>query len=249
LLTDPLFYLVSIPAVVLYGISKGGFGGGFAMMAVPLMALLMHPLQAAAILLPILVLMDVIVVKTYWGQFDKRTLQLLLPGALVGVVIGYLTAGAMNEHYLRVMVGSISVLFGLQYLLGIGSKAGATHSIPSATFFGTLSGFTSFSIHAGGPPLAMYLIPKGLTPVLFAGTSAVFFFVVNAAKLIPYYQLGQFTTDNLLYSLVLIPFAPVGVAIGHFLVKRSGSSFYYKFISFFLLVVGLKLLWDGVAGL
>jgi uncharacterized membrane protein YfcA len=95
----------------------------------------------------------------------------------------------------------------------------------------------------------MYLMPKQLTPLLFAGTAAMFFAAVNAVKLIPYYLLGQFTADNLLYSLVLVPLAPLGVKLGHFLVKRSTSSFYYTVISFFLVVVGAKLLWEGVTAL
>ena len=92
MLADPWFYLASVPAVLLFGIVKGGFGGAIAIISVPMMALVMPPTQAAAILLPILVLMDVLVVKAYWGVFDRRALYLLLPGAVVGVGLGYLSA-------------------------------------------------------------------------------------------------------------------------------------------------------------
>ena len=119
MLADPWFYLVSVPAVLLFGIVKGGFGGAIAIISVPLMALVMPPTQAAAILLPILVLMDVLVVKAYWGVFDRRALYLLLPGAVVGVGIGYLSAEAMNEHYMRILIGVLSLVFGLQSLLGL----------------------------------------------------------------------------------------------------------------------------------
>lgn len=249
MLTDPAFYLVSIPAVLLYGIAKGGFGGAVAVLSVPLMALVMPPTQAAAILLPILVVMDAVVVKTYWGLFDRRALQLLLPGALVGVVVGYLTADAMNDHYMRVLIGVLSLVFGAQSLFGLQSRASREHRVVSGTSFGVLAGFTSFSIHAGGPPFTMYLLPKQLSPLLFAGTAGIFFAVVNLVKLVPYYTLGQFTSDNLLYSLVLIPLAPLGVKLGHFLVTRSQPGFYYRVISFFLLVVGAKLLWEGLSAL
>jgi uncharacterized membrane protein YfcA len=249
LLTDPWFYLASIPAVLLYGIAKGGFGGSISIISVPLMALMMPPTQAAAILLPILVVMDALVVKTYWGVFDKRALYLLLPGALVGVGIGYLSAEAMNEHYMRILIGVLSLVFGLQSLFGLKSFASAEHHPVSGSLFGALAGFTSFSIHAGGPPFTMYLMPKQLSPLLFAGTAGIFFAVVNAVKLVPYYTLGQFTADNLLYSLVLVPLAPLGVKLGHVLVRSSTQTFYYSVTSFALVLVGAKLLWDGVIAL
>jgi len=249
LLTDPWFYLVSIPAVLLYGISKGGFGGAISIVSVPMMALLMPPTQAAAILLPILVVMDALVVKAYWGVFDRRALYLLLPGALLGIGIGYVSAEAMNEHYMRILIGVLAVVFGVQSLLGLKTFASKEHHPVSGTLFGALAGFTSFSIHAGGPPFTMYLMPKQLSPLLFAGTAGIFFAVVNVVKLVPYYALDQFTADNLLYSLVLVPLAPLGVKLGHFLVRRSTPSFYYSVTSFCLVLIGAKLLWDGVAAL
>ena len=213
------------------------------------MALVMPPTQAAAILLPILVLMDILVVKTYWGLFDRRALILLIPGAIVGVVIGYVTAEVMNEHYMRILIGVLSLVFGVQSLLGLKELTGREHNPVSGSLYGALAGFTSFSIHAGGPPFTMYLMPKGLSPVLFAGTAGIFFAVVNAVKLVPYYALGQFDSNNLLYSLVLVPLAPLGVKIGHYLVRRSTPSFYYAVVSFALVLVGAKLSWDGVAAL
>lgn len=249
MLSDPYFYLVSVPAVLLYGTAKGGFGGAVAVLSVPLMALVMSPTQAAAILLPILVVMDAFVVYTYWGRFDRRALKLLLPGALAGIVIGYLAADVMSDDYMRILIGILSLAFGLQSLLGLSSRTGSDHNPVAAGFFGTVAGFTSFSIHAGGPPFTMYLMPKRLSPLLFAGTAGVFFAVVNAVKLVPYAMLGQFSASNLLYSLVLVPLAPLGVRLGHFLVKRSDPDFYYRVISFFLLVVGAKLLYEGGSGL
>lgn len=249
MLADPWFYLVSVPAVLLFGVVKGGFGGAIAIMAVPLMALVMPPTQAAAILLPILVLMDILVIRAYWGLFDRRALWLLLPGAVVGVGLGYLSAEVMNEHYMRILIGILSLLFGIQSLAGFQAFAGREHHAGSGSFFGALAGFTSFSIHAGGPPFTMYLMPKQLSPVLYAGTAGIFFAVVNAVKLLPYYTLGQFSTDNLTYSLVLAPLAPLGVRIGHYLVRRSTPSFYYTVISACLILVGAKLLWDGVRAL
>jgi len=244
-----VFYAVSIPAVLLYGVAKGGFGGAVAILAVPLMALMMSPAQAAAILLPILVVMDLVVIYSYRGHFDGRALKLLLPGALLGVLLGYALADSMNESYMRLLVGVVALAFGTQALLGWLSRSGREHNPWYAMMFGSLSGFTSFSIHAGGPPLTMYLLPKQLPPMVFAGTAGLFFWVVNLLKLPPYYALGQFTTENLLYSLVLVPFAPIGVLLGRQLVRISNPQVYYRLIAFFLLLVGCKLIFDGYTGL
>ena len=249
MLSDPAFYLVSVPAVLLYGVAKGGFGGAVAVLSVPLMALVMSPTQAAAILLPILVVMDAVVVKTYWGVYDRRALILLLPWAMLGILLGYLTAEVMNDDWMRVVIGLISTVFGVQSLFGWTRASSREHNSAAAGVFGSLAGFTSFSIHAGGPPFAMYLLPKQLSPLVYAGTAGIFFAAVNAVKLVPYYWLGQFSSDNLLYSLILVPLAPLGVKIGHILVQRSDQKLYYAIISFFLIVVGGKLLWEGVTGL
>jgi uncharacterized membrane protein YfcA len=249
LLSDPAFYLVGIPAVLLFGIAKGGFGGAIAMVSVPLMALVMPPTQAAAILLPILVVMDAFVVKSYWGTFDARALKLLLPGALLGVAIGYASVEAMSEHWLRLLVGVLALGFGAYFLLSGAVGAARPHNRVLGGLFGGLAGFTSFHIHAGGPPFTVYLLPRGLSPLVFAGTAGIFFAVVNVVKLLPYYLLGQFSHDNLRYSLVLVPLAPVGVWIGRWLVERTEPRLYYGLISSFLALVGCRLLWQGVAGL
>jgi uncharacterized membrane protein YfcA len=246
MLSDPMFYLTAIPAVMLYGIAKGGFAGPAAVMAVPIMALVMSPTQAAAILLPILLLMDAQVVRTYWGRFDRRALRILLPGAMLGIVLGYLSVGYLNDNHIRVVIGVLATAFGVQNLLGLRALGSSEHNPVTGSLLGTLAGFTSFSIHAGGPPVAMYLLPKGLSPLLFAGTAGLFFAVVNVVKLVPYYGLGQLHMGNLVLSLVLMPLAPLGVFIGHALVQRTDPTVYYRIISFFLVVVGLRLLTEGL---
>jgi len=243
MLSEPSFYLVAIPGVMLYGIAKGGYAGPASVMAVPLMSLVMSPTQAAAILLPILVVMDALAVKTYWKIFDRRALQILLPAALVGTAIGYFSADNFNDDHMRLIVGLIALSFGAQSFLGLAAGVGRQHNPIAGSLLGALAGFTSFSIHAGGPPLHMYLMPKRLDPLLFAGTATIFFAVVNTSKLLPYYSLGELDADNLLLSLVLVPLAPIGVKIGHWAVKNSQPKLYYKIISFFLMVVGIYLLW------
>jgi len=193
--------------------------------------------------------MDAFVIRTYWGVFDKLALRILLPGALIGIALGYASAEVMNEDLMRLLIGVISLAFGLQTLLRFSGSRGRGHNALVGGLFGTVSGFTSFSIHAGGPPFTMYLMPKGLPPLLYAGTAGMFFAVVNLVKLGPYYLLGQLAFDNLLLSLVLVPLAPLGVAAGHWLVKRSNPRTYYGVISFFLVVLGVVLIREGAAAL
>jgi uncharacterized membrane protein YfcA len=249
MLGDPMFYVTGVPAVLLYGIAKGGFGGAIALLSVPLMSLVMPPAQAAAILLPILVVMDALVVRTYWGQFDATALRYLIPGAMLGIVLGYAMADNLSDGVMRILIGSIAVIFGLQQLLRLAAHIGRRHHAGAAGLFGALAGFTSFAIHAGGPPLTMYLLPKRLPPLVFAGTAGLFFAAVNLAKLLPYYWLDQFDGTNLRYSLALVLLAPVGVWIGHQLVRRTDPALYYRLIAAFLVAVGLKLLYDGIGGI
>lgn len=245
MLTDPIFWLCAVPAVLIYGISKGGFGGSIAVLSVLLMTFIMTPTQAAAILLPILCVMDLFVVWTYRGTFDRTALHLLLPGAMVGILAGYLGADRMDDDAMRVMIGVISLVFCLKSWLDWPPGAGREHGVASGALLGTLAGFTSFNIHAGGPPFSMYLLPKKLDPLVFAGTAGIFFAVVNYVKLVPYYYLDQLIMDNLLISLALMPLAPVGVKLGHFMVRRINTQWFYRVCFFFLFVVGLKLLFEG----
>jgi len=247
MLLDPLFYLVTIPAVMLYGNAKGGFAGPVAVLAVPLMSLVMSPTLAAAILLPILVVMDGLVVKTYWGVFDRAALKYLLPPAMLGIGLGYLTAEFMNDNYMRLLIGLISLAFGVQSLLRHDVDSKRPHHVGGAGVFGSIAGFTSFSIHAGGPPFTMYLMPRGLSPLLYAGTAGIFFAVVNVVKLVPYYMLDQLVLDNLLLSLVMLPLAPLGVAIGHRLVLSTEPALYYRIISLCLIVLGSVLVQRGLS--
>lgn len=249
-IADPMFYAAAIPAVLLAGLSKGGFGGSFAMLAVPLMALVISPLQAAGIMLPILVVMDIVGLFAYKGHADKRSLMILLPAAIVGIGIGWATAAFVNEAFVRLLVGCLSLLFVADYLLKRHRPlAPAGHNVPKGTFWGLIAGFTSFVSHTGGPPFQLYMVPLRLAPTLFAGTAVIFFSVVNAVKLVPYFLLGQFDATNLETSLVLLPLAPIATLAGVKLVKVVKQEAFYGIIYTVMVVIGLKLVWDGATAI
>jgi uncharacterized membrane protein YfcA len=246
LVTDPFFYAVAIPAVLMLGVSKSGFGAGFGSLAVPMLALAVTVPQAAAILMPILLLMDLLGMAAFRKDFDMRLVKFLLPFGLIGTVVGMLLFKMLSEHVVSAIVGGFTLLFLAQRLL----FPPKPDSAPPPRWVGALltitSGFTSFIAHAGGPPISAYVIPLRLAPVTFASTLAYFFFVINLSKWIPYAWLGLLDMRNLATSIALLPLAPIGVWIGVRVARRIDPTWFYRILYFGMFLTGTKLLWDGL---
>ena len=227
-------------AVILVGIAKGGFGGTFAMFGVPIISLVMPSLQAAAILLPILIVMDIISVRLWWKQWDMRVLKLMLPPALVGIFLGWLLAGRLNEDTLRLMLGVIAVTFVMKEWFWKPATSRGSYSM-FGRFWAVLSGFTSFIAHAGGPPYQIQVQPMRLSPATYAATSVFFFAAMNFVKLAPYFALGQFDHTNLAISICAFPLAMIATWLGKLLVKGVNAETFYPILNVALLVVGIYL--------
>lgn len=246
IIADPWFYLVTVPAVLLLGISKSGFGAGFGSLAVPIMALAVTVPQAAAILMPVLLLMDVLGMAAFRKDFDLRLLRFLLPFGLIGTVIGAVLFRLLDTTVVAGIVGGFTWLFLAQRMLFPPKSSDP----PPPRWWGAIltatSGFTSFIAHAGGPPIAAYVIPLRLSPVKFASTMAFFFFVINLSKWIPYYWLGLLDLRNMATSLVLLPLAPIGVWIGVRLARRIDPQLFYRLLYLGMFLTGAKLLWDAL---
>lgn len=250
MITDLWFYAAAIPAILLVGLSKGGFAGGLGILGVPLMALVISPLQSAAIMLPILVLMDMIGVWAYRESFDKTNLLILLPGAVIGILIAALTASYVTESFVRLLIGGIALSFALDHW--IGRRALAEPKLRNrlkGSFWGMVGGFTSFVAHAGGPPFQIYMLPQKLKKMLYAGTSVMFFASINLIKLPPYAMLGQFNAENLWTALVLAPLAPIGMVLGIKALHVIPEKPFYRLAYVVLFLVGLKLFWEGLSPL
>jgi hypothetical protein len=245
LITDPFFYAVAIPAVLLMGISKSGFGTGFGSLAVPLMALAVTVPQAAAIMMPILFLMDVMGLAAFHRHFDYKLIRFLLPLGLVGTVIGTLSFKLLDARLVAGIVGVFTLIFLAQRLL-FPPRPDSPHP---PRWLGAIltvtSGFTSFVSHAGGPPVSAYVIPMRLPPLVFTATMAAFFFAVNLSKWIPYAWLGLLDLRNMTTSLALLPFAPIGVVAGVRLAHRIRPLLFYRLIYAGMFLTGCKLVWDG----
>lgn len=248
MITAPVFYAVAVPSVILLGLSKGGFSG-MGILALPLMALAISPVQAAAIMLPILLVQDAVSVYAYWGKWDRKNLVLLLPGACIGIVSGYLLAAYVSEAAVSIALGVIALVFSVRQLSRKASSlAGKPHAgRATGWLWGAVSGFTSMISHAGGPPYQVFVLPQRLPPLILAGTTSFYFAILNLLKVLPYFALGQFTPENLATAAVLCPLAALATLAGVQLVKRISADRFYKVIYVLLFCVGAKLLWDGVA--
>jgi hypothetical protein len=247
LISDPLFYLATIPGILLYGISKGGFAGGFGIVAVPLMALIVSPAQAAAIMLPILLAMDLGAVWAYRRHWDSAVMKTLLAGGLAGTVIGTLTFRLLSADALKLLLGAIAIAFVVyRWTRRDSAAAAAQPSYAKGTFWATLSGITSFVAHAGGAPMSVYLLPLRLKSAQLVGTTAVFFALLNWSKVLPYWWLGLFSAENLVTSAALAPVGLAGVFAGVRLRRRIDERLFYRLVYGFLLVTGAKLLYDGL---
>lgn len=248
LLADPWFYAAAVPAVILVGLSKGGLGSAMGLMGVPLMALVVSPVQAAAILLPILIVMDLVSLWAWRGERDPLTLKLMLPGAMVGIGLGWALAAMVSAASVRLIVGLVSLAFFLRWVMQkfTGGEKAAPHNKAKASFWAFVSGFTSFVAHAGGPPYQVYALSLKQPPALFVGTSVIFFAIINAVKLGPYFMLGQFDMTNLAASAILAPIAPLATLAGAWTVRRLRPEIFYPLMYGMILLVGVKLVYDGV---
>lgn len=243
------FYIIGAVAVLMTGISKSGFAGGLGVLAVPAMSLFVTPQMAAAIMLPILVAMDIANVWRYRNDWVRRAVYLLVPGAIIGIGIGAATFHLFNPAMLKIGIGLLALWFFANFLLQRRSPAESkAFNGFTITLAGLLSGFTSFIAHAGGPPVKGYLLSQNYEKSQFVGTNGVFFFLVNSLKVIPYFYLGQFTTESLQISLGFAPFVPIGIFIGFHLHKIVSQAVFTNVAYGFLLLSGVKLLWDGIAG-
>lgn len=248
LIDNPWFYAIAFPALVLTGISKGGLGGGVGGIAVPLMALTVPPTQAAAIMLPILCMMDLPAIHAYFGRWDRRQLRILLPAGLLGIVVGTLTFRYLNDNWIRILLGAISIGFVAFSLRG-SNPGPAKPTVLSGWFWCGLSGYTSFVAHSGGPPLSVYLLPQKLDKTVFVATSVIFFAAGNYLKIGPYLWLGLFDTTNLQTSALLAPIGIASIYLGVWLHRRLSQNLFYRVIYILLAVSGAKLLYDGITKL
>jgi uncharacterized membrane protein YfcA len=248
IIPDPYFYCAAIPAVILLGLSKGGFVS-VGMTATPLLALYLPPLEAAALLLPVLISQDLISVYVYRHHWDASNLKILLPGAVIGMACGWLIASHISDNAVRLTIGLIGVTFVVYMWLKRAEVEPSRMGTASGVFWGALSGFTSFMTQGGSPPFQIYVLPQRLPKLVLVGTTTIFFASVNAMKIVPYFMLGQFSPRNLSTSLLLLPIAIAANFAGVWLVRRTPTTVFYRIAYTLLTMISVTLLWQGCAEL
>lgn len=248
---DPVFWSIAIVAVFIVGLSKSGLVGSLGMVAVPMLALVMPPRDATGMMLPVLLAMDAFAIWIYRKDANWKILAIMLPGALIGTVVGWLLWSVISDAMVLLAVGIITLLFVLDSWLPW-RKALAEQLPPSkpwGTFWGAAAGLTSFISHTGGPPYQIYTLPRRMEPRIYAGTTAFFFAIVNTMKLVPFFFLGQLSVTNLELAAMLAPVGIAGVLVGVALVKRISIKLFYQLAYGLVFLLALKLIYDGAMGI
>src|ERR1700682_4030397 len=244
-ITDPLFYPLAIIAVTALGLSKGGFAG-VGVMSTPLLATILPPLQAAAILLPILIVQDMISIWVYRRDWSAWHLKVMLPGGLLGIGIAWALATQVSDAFVRLVIGLIGVSFALNAWFGRQSPDAKTPSVPGGIFWGVFAASPSTLSRPGAPPFQVYVLPQRLPKLTLVGTYTIYFAVLNVLKIGPYFALGQFSTANLASSIVLLPVAVAANFLGIWLARRTPTGLFYQIAYVLVFLISLELIRSGV---
>jgi uncharacterized membrane protein YfcA len=248
LLNDPQFWLLAFFAVTALGLGKGGFSG-VGMIAAPLLSLMVPPLKAAAIMIPIMMLQDAISVWVYRREWSAWNLKVMLAGSVFGVAAAGVGAAYLSDAQVRLAVGAIGVVFVVYNWLARVPTAARVPSAASGVFWGAMAAFTSTIAQAGAPPFYVHILPQKLDKMTFVGTSLIFFALVNWMKVVPFIALGQFTSETLVASAALLPLAIVTNFLGIWLVRRTPTAVFYKIAYVMVFVISLELVRSGATAM
>jgi uncharacterized membrane protein YfcA len=253
---EPLFYAVAYATIFVISFLKGGFGGGFATLGIPFLAIVMDPIEAAIVMAPLVALQDVFAIRAYPPRTWSVThLKVLGPALLVGLGIGFLAFIYIDRRLVVLAIATITLVFTLRWFANRYLRRVAAAPPPSspprlsgAFIWGAMAGFTTFVAHSGGPPLQIYLLRQGLTKTVYAGTTVAFFAMGNVLKVGPYLWLGLADPHTLWIAAILSPAVPVGIWLGRRMHDRLEAERLYLICYAMLLLSGVKLMYDGVSG-
>ncbi|MCI3206013.1 MULTISPECIES: sulfite exporter TauE/SafE family protein [Pandoraea] len=241
--------IVAFAAVFLIAFMKGAFGGGFSIVGIPLLSFVMDPVSAGGLLAPLFIAMDLFALR-YWkpSTWSRPDLARLVPGLLVGIGVGYGLFRVLDHRAISIVMAVITLMFVGLWLLSGAKPVTRERSTPKAITAGVASGVTTMVAHSGGPPLAMYLLPLGLTKEVYAGTTSLFFTVGNATKAVPWLLLVRPTGSVWVLMGICLWAIPVGVFAGWRLHANLDQRQIYRACYGLLVVTAMKLLWDGISG-
>ena len=243
----PVVWTLLVLAAIFVGLSKGGMPG-VGMLSVPVLSLVISPVNAAVLLLPIYILSDTVAIWLYRRDFSASNLKVLMPAGFLGVVVGWATASLVSDVVVSFLIGVMGIVFCLNLWLRRREHiAPVKASMPRGIFWGALSGFTSFISHAGAPPYQVYVLPQKLPKMVFAGTTAILFAAINLAKVIPYSSLHPYSGATLALAMVLLPAALVGTVAGRFIINYLPEARFFLLVQIALFVICVRLVYAAVA--
>lgn len=243
---DTLGWVFAVLAAISVGLSKGGLPV-ISGIAVPLLAQVMSPVQAAGLLLPVYIVSDMFGLWAWRKEFDRRVLMIVAPAAVLGIALGWATASVVSDRMVGLLVGVIGSVFALNAIFRRPAVAEPRPPDPGkGIFWGTIAGFTSFVSHSGGPPWQVYALPLGMSKTVFAGTSTILFAFINAVKLVPYYALGQLSPANLGVAVMLMVPAALAVLAGVWAVRVIPQVLFFRIVIWALLAISLRLIWQAL---
>ena len=248
LLTDPFTIAMACLAVIVIGMAKGGLTG-IGALGTPLLALALPPAVAAAVLLPVIIVQDVVSVWAFRHEWDKWIVGWMLPGTVIGIALATGYAAVVPERQLLLLLGLITLGFGLYRLwLERGGRIATASNSPGwvGTLFGVASGVASQVAHAGGPPFQMWVTPRRLPHGIYIGTNAVLFAIMNWIKVPGYVMLGTLNWQTLASAVLLMPLAVISTLITLRLIRKLQSHRFYTIVYVLMVVLGAKLVWDGL---
>jgi uncharacterized protein len=246
---DPWFYAVGLLTTFLMAGAKGAFGGGLAIIGIPMLALVTDPISAAIMVAPLVAFMDIFALRAFppstWSKLDLLWLSL---GLLIGLALGWLFFAMVDKRIVVLVIALVTLGFTLRWFLKDRLSPPPPHGVlpGKAVGLAIVSGFTTFIAHAGGPPVAMYLLARNLDKAVYAGTTVAIFMLGNFIKLGPFLLLGMERPGSLAGALALAPVVPFGVWAGKALHDRMDQRKLYVWCYALLAVAGLKLLFDAV---
>ncbi|PYG30301.1 sulfite exporter TauE/SafE family protein [Pelagimonas varians] len=244
------YWIVAGLAAYLMGLSKGGVPM-IAILAVPLMSLFMDPAQAAGLLLPIYIVADAYAVYLFRKAFSVRNLKILMPGAIAGILLGYVAVAHVSGDLVKLLVAAVGFLYlanALRGRLSKGDVPAKPADIPRGIFWGTLTGLTSYISHAGGPPYQAYVLPQRLDKMVYLGTTTILFSAINLMKVPPFIIAGQITWDSFTQAIWLAPMALAGAWSGATVSKILSERMFYLLVEIALGLVSFKLLYEVIFG-
>jgi len=248
-IADPLFFLLAIVAVLLLGLSKGGFFG-LGVMELPLMSLSVPPLQAAVIILPTVLAQDALTVWTYRREWSPWNLKIMIPSMAAGMAVAGLFAAALTAAHIRLAIGLIAGVFVLRHWLGARfERLSSRPGVLTGIVWGAVGGFTTMLANAGGPAWQMHLLPQRLDKFTYVGTFTILFAASNIMKIPAYGALGQLTAENLLIGTVLLPLAVIANYAGLWLVRRTPAELFFRIVYVLMFFISLELVRSGIIGI